>query len=111
MGKNNSMLLPNTLFRAGASVVLFTNVNYKCKYEIKQIVRTHIGADNSAHKCIYATVDADGKPGVNLEKSIISNAAKAMNNNATRVFTKALPLYLKIDYILQIISIRAAWYW
>ncbi|CAL6035838.1 3-ketoacyl-CoA_synthase [Hexamita inflata] len=109
LGQDNSMLLPNTLFRAGCSVVLFTNVNYKCKYEVKQIVRTHIGADTGAHKCIYSTIDKDGKPGVNLEKSIIANAGKALTNNATRVFAKALPLHLKIDYILQIIIKRVVW--
>ena len=99
MGNDASMLLSNTLFRSGCACILFTNVNYKCKYELKELVRTHIGADNGAHTCIYQSTDKDGIQGVRLEKTIISNAAKALVNNTTRLFTKILPLHIKIDYV------------
>ncbi|CAL5986088.1 3-ketoacyl-CoA_synthase [Hexamita inflata] len=99
-GNDLSMLLPHTLFRAGCSAVLFTNVNYKCKYELKHIVRTHIGADDCAHNCISQSVDAERTPGIRLEKSIIKNAQKAIMLNAPKVLGKVLSIDLKISYVL-----------
>ncbi|CAL6021295.1 3-ketoacyl-CoA_synthase [Hexamita inflata] len=109
VGNDASMLLPNTLFAAGCAAVLLTNVNYKCKYLLKEIVRTHIGADDNAHKCIYKCTDQDGVPGVRLEKSIINNASKAMLNNTTRLFSRILPVSIKIDYVWQIIKTYLKW--
>ncbi|CAL6021155.1 3-ketoacyl-CoA_synthase [Hexamita inflata] len=110
IGNDVSMLLPNTLFRTGCAAILFTNVNYKCKYVLKHLIRTHIGADDSAHKCIYQDNDSDGILGLRLEKSIISNASKAMLNNTTRLFAKVLPLHLKLSYVWRIISAYSKWY-
>ncbi|CAL5982095.1 3-ketoacyl-CoA_synthase [Hexamita inflata] len=108
-GNDASVLLSNTLFRVGCAAVLFTNVNYKCKYVLKEIVRTHIGADDNAHKCIYQSTDQQGISGVKLEKTIIGNASKAMLNNTTRLFSRILPVSIKIDYALQIIKAYLKW--
>ncbi|CAL6085084.1 3-ketoacyl-CoA_synthase [Hexamita inflata] len=109
-GNEPSMLLAHTLFRAGCAAILFTNVNYKCKYELKHIVRTHIGADDNAHKCINLTVDSDGTSGVRLEKTIIKNASKGLMNNVPRVLSKVMPLSLKLDYALRMFAQFSAWY-
>ncbi|CAL6095792.1 3-ketoacyl-CoA_synthase [Hexamita inflata] len=109
-GNDASMLLPNTLFRAGCAAILFTNVNYKCKYELKHIVRTHIGGDDNAHSCIVQTVDSDGITGVRLEKTIIKNASKGLMNNVPRVLSKVMPLSLKLDYALRMFAQFSAWY-
>ncbi|CAL6085088.1 3-ketoacyl-CoA_synthase [Hexamita inflata] len=109
-GRDASMILPNTLFRVGCGVVLFTNLKYKCKYEMKHLIRTHIGGDDNAHKCIYQSVDADGLPGVILEKTIIKNAQKSLMNNVPRVLSKVMPLSLKLDYALRMFAQFSAWY-
>ncbi|CAL5987095.1 3-ketoacyl-CoA_synthase [Hexamita inflata] len=109
-GNDASMLLPNTLFRAGCAAVLFTNIKYNCKYVIKSLIRTHTGADSNAHKCIEQTTDKDGIKGVKLEKTIIANASKALMINSTHLFRQILPLFLKIDYIWQIVLLYLKWF-
>lgn len=72
------MLLVNTLFRMGCAAILFTNTKDGAKYKVVDIVRTHIGADDEAHKCINQTTDAQGITGVSLSKTITANAGKAL---------------------------------
>jgi 3-ketoacyl-CoA synthase len=52
-GEDKSMLLANTLFRTGCAAVLFTNQKHNTKYEVIDLVRTHTGQGDEAHKCIY----------------------------------------------------------
>ena len=51
-GDDRSMLLPNALFRMGGSAVLFS-LQKKGKYELKTLVKTHIGAVDGAYRCVY----------------------------------------------------------
>ena len=52
-GKDKSMQLANLLFRMGCAAVLFTTDSKGAKYQIKDIVRTHIGSNDESHRCIY----------------------------------------------------------
>ena len=102
MGQNKSMLLPNILFRMGCAAILLTNEKKGSKYELTHIVRTHIGADDEAHRCIYQQTDAEGKIGVHLAKTVTSNAQKALTINMNTLFRQILPLSLKADYAIRL---------
>jgi 3-ketoacyl-CoA synthase len=93
------MLLTNTLFRAGCAAILFTNKKHGTKYEVVDIVRTHIGADDDAHNCVYQKTDAQGKMGISLAKSISANATKALTKNMNKLFRRILPLWIQLHYV------------
>ena len=64
-GNNRSMLLPNCLFRMGASAVVLSNKvtdARRAKYRLAcPIIRTMTGGKNeAAYKCIYQMEDDDG---------------------------------------------------
>jgi 3-ketoacyl-CoA synthase len=80
-GEDKSMLLTNTLFRVGCAAVLFTNQKLGAKYEVVDLVRTHIGANDDAYLCINQVTDTQGFVGVSLQKSITTNATKALTKN------------------------------
>ncbi len=47
-GSDRDKLIPNTLFRMGASAAILTNKGSelkRCKYRLAHIIRTHMGAD------------------------------------------------------------------
>ena len=49
------MLIPNTLFRVGASAMILTNKlseRRRAKYELEHTVRVHLGADTMAYECV-----------------------------------------------------------
>lgn len=52
-GKERSMLLPNILFRMGASAMFMSNQRKdksRAKYELLHVVRVHMGADDKSYK-------------------------------------------------------------
>ena len=52
-GSQRSFLIPNTLFRIGASAAVMTNKGserYRAKYQLMNVVRIHLGADSAAYK-------------------------------------------------------------
>ena len=47
------MLIPNTLFRMGGAAMILTNrltERHRAKYELKHVVRVHLGADDVAYE-------------------------------------------------------------
>lgn len=53
LGNDRSMLIPNTLFRMGGAAILLTNkpgARSRAKYELKHVVRVHLGADDVAYE-------------------------------------------------------------
>ena len=111
IGLNRSMILPNTIFRLGCSAVLFQNVPRKAKYLVKELIRTHTGADDGAYSCVYETTDEQGLQGVALAKSITSNAMKALTINMKKVFVSVLPVHLMLDYVLRLAKLYGKYYW
>lgn len=56
------MLIPNVLFRANGSAVLLSNKRAdtrRSKYFIRNIVRTHLAADDVAYNCVIQMEDAE----------------------------------------------------
>lgn len=56
------MLIPNVLFRANGSAVLLSNKQAdvrRAKYAIRNIVRTHLAADDVAYNCVIQMEDAE----------------------------------------------------
>ena len=55
LGAERSMLIPNTLFRMGGAAVILTNrlaERRRAKYELRHVVRVHLGADDTAYECV-----------------------------------------------------------
>ena len=53
LGDDRSMLIPNTLFRMGGAAMILTNrltERARAKYELKHVVRVHLGADDMAYE-------------------------------------------------------------
>ena len=53
LGDDRSMLIPNTLFRMGGAAMILTNrltERHRAKYELKHVVRVHLGADDVAYE-------------------------------------------------------------
>lgn len=56
------MLIPNVLFRANGSAVLLSNKSKdmrRSKYFIRNVVRTHLAADDVAYNCVIQMEDAE----------------------------------------------------
>ena len=92
----------------GCSAVLLTNKKQGSKYKVEEIVRTHVGAIDDAYNCIFQTVDEEGRIGVNLMRSITSNAVKALEKNMTKLFKRVLPIWILVHYVIKsaMISIK-----
>ncbi|KAL8138111.1 hypothetical protein V2J09_004112 [Rumex salicifolius] len=57
-GSDRAMLLPNFLFRMGcAAVVLSNKASHRssAKYALQHVVRTHLGSDDGAYRCVFQT--------------------------------------------------------
>lgn len=105
-GKVKSMLLANCLFRMGSAAVLLSNRNRDkkiAKYELKHLVRTHIGAKDVYYKCIGLEPDNEGITGVNLSKSLGKLAGEAFKVNVTRVAVLVLPYSEQIKYVVSVV--------
>ncbi|KAL6215878.1 hypothetical protein ACLB2K_015304 [Fragaria x ananassa] len=94
-GNKKSMLIPNCLFRVGASAVLLSNKavdRRRAKYRLVHVVRTHKGADDKAYRCVYQEQDDKGKTGVSLSKDLMAIAGGALKTNITTLGPIVLPI-------------------
>jgi 3-ketoacyl-CoA synthase len=53
------MLMPNCLFRVGGAAILLSNRRrdaWRAKYQLLHTVRTHLGGNDLAYRCIFQQV-------------------------------------------------------
>uniref|UniRef100_A0A383VN25 3-ketoacyl-CoA synthase n=1 Tax=Tetradesmus obliquus TaxID=3088 RepID=A0A383VN25_TETOB len=93
-GKDKSMLICNCLFRSNGAAILLSNKAAdvkRAKYNIRNIVRTNMAADDVAYNCVVQTEDAERKVGVRLNKDLVKVGARALRQNMTALGPKVLP--------------------
>jgi len=92
-GSDKSMLLQNTLFRAGGAAQLLSSRkrdSLSAKYKLLYTGRTQISEDASYH-CVFEQEDGDGHRGVALSKDIVKVAGHAMKHNFIALAPHVLP--------------------
>ena len=71
-GKVKSMLIANVLFRMGGAAILLSNRPHHAaaaKYELRHLVRTHVGADDKAYRQEHSYIEASGGSNYPIEFS------------------------------------------
>ncbi|KAJ3670807.1 hypothetical protein LUZ60_008233 [Juncus effusus] len=102
MGNRKSMLISNVLFRVGGAAMLLSNRRadrHRSKYRLSHVVRTHLGADDNAFRCVYQQEDDGGKRGVSLSKDIMAIAGSALKTNITTLGPLVLPLSEQVQFV------------
>ncbi|GIQ87794.1 very-long-chain 3-ketoacyl-CoA synthase, partial [Kipferlia bialata] len=108
-GPQRSMLIQNTLFRLGGACILFDTNTRDAKYTLEgTVIRTHLGADDDAYKCVYETTDFLGLRGVKLSKAITRVAGTAIEHNMGVLGRRVLPLTEKMLFVYHNI-IKRKW--
>ncbi|XP_060667673.1 3-ketoacyl-CoA synthase 7 [Ziziphus jujuba] len=105
-GKVKSMLLANCLFKMGGAAVLLSNRKRDrktAKYELKHLVRTHIGANDGFYNCVVQEQDDEGFTGVSLSRSIQQVAGEALKTNIRILAVLVLPYSEQIKYGLSVL--------
>ena len=101
-GNRKSMLIPNCLFRVGGAAMLLSNRpadRFRAKYRLVDVVRTHMGADEKAFRCVYQEQDEKGKTGVSLSRYLMVIAGAALKANITSLGPRVLPLSEKLLFV------------
>ncbi|KAI3973852.1 hypothetical protein MKX01_030428 [Papaver californicum] len=102
-GNVKSMILTNSLFRSGGCAILLSNnpsLKHKAMFELKCLVRTHLGSSDEAYGCCQQQEDELGRLGIHLGKSLPKAATRAFIKNLTELGPKILPLRELIRYVL-----------
>lgn len=105
-GNKKSMLIPNCLFRVGCSAVLLSNKSSdrrRAKYKLVHTVRTHMGADDKAFKCVFQEQDGAGKIGVSLSKDLMTIAGGALKTNITTLGPLVLPISEQLLFFASLV--------
>eukprot|EP00475_Leptophrys_vorax_P039126 TRINITY_DN7007_c0_g2_i6.p2 TRINITY_DN7007_c0_g2~~TRINITY_DN7007_c0_g2_i6.p2 ORF type:complete len:585 (-),score=17.51 TRINITY_DN7007_c0_g2_i6:531-2159(-) len=95
LGKRKSMMVPNCLFRIGGAAILLSNKpseRWRSKYQLSQLVRTHMGKDDKAYRCVYQEEDDQGVVGVSLSRDLMNTASNALKTNITTLGPNVLPV-------------------
>uniref|UniRef100_A0A5K0WGB3 3-ketoacyl-CoA synthase n=2 Tax=Nymphaea colorata TaxID=210225 RepID=A0A5K0WGB3_9MAGN len=106
-GNTRSMLLPNCLFRMGAAAVLLTNRRCeltRAKYRLLHVVRTHMGAEDTAYGCVFQQEDGEGKVGIKLSKYLMATAGDALRSNITTIGPLVLPVSQQLLFLIGLLS-------
>nr|QYJ54441.1 3-ketoacyl-CoA synthase-like protein [Consolida ajacis] len=95
VGNNRSMILANCLFRSRGCAILLTNnskLKHRAMFELKCLVRTHLGANDEAYGCCLQTEDEQGRMGFHLSKELPKSATRAFIENLKVIAPKILPM-------------------
>ncbi|XP_020110264.1 3-ketoacyl-CoA synthase 6-like [Ananas comosus] len=105
-GTQRSMLIPNCLFRMGGAAILLSNRprhRADAKYRLHHVVRTHIGADDKAYKCLYQVEDADGRLGISLSKEVMPISGQAMKRHLIELGQFVLPWWEQLLFVATLL--------
>ncbi|KAK9086392.1 hypothetical protein Syun_028786 [Stephania yunnanensis] len=101
-GKVKSMLLTNTLFRSGGTIILLSNRKQdrrRAKYVLQHLVRINMGFDDQSYTCVFQENDEEGHVGVSLSRRTMHIASNALRTNMVRLGPLVLPYSEKIRYL------------
>lgn len=107
LGKRRSMAVANCLFRVGGAAMLLTNKSserYRAKYELKHVIRTHMGKDDKSYKCVYQEEDDEGIVGVALSRELMNTAGDSLRTNITTLGPLVLPLSEKLVFAMVLVA-------
>lgn len=105
-GNELDMLLPNCFFRMGAAAVLLSNRlldRWRAKYRLKQVVRTHKGADDRSFKSIHIKEDSEGRQGLTLSKDVLEVGGHALKANITTLGPLVLPVSEQLHFFTALL--------
>ncbi|PIN16214.1 Very-long-chain 3-oxoacyl-CoA synthase [Handroanthus impetiginosus] len=105
-GNDLDMLLPNCFLRMGAAAVLLSNRRldqWRSKYQLKQLVRTHKGVDNRSFKSIQLKEDSQGIQGLSVSKDVIEVGGHALKANITTLGPLVLPVSEQFNFFKSLI--------
>ncbi|KAL0334726.1 UNVERIFIED_CONTAM: 3-ketoacyl-CoA synthase 4 [Sesamum radiatum] len=106
-GNKKSMLIPNCLFRLGGAALLLSSRSSdkrRSKYKMMHVVRTHLGSDDTAFRCVYQQQDEKGKTGVSLSKDLMTIAGNALKTNITTLGPLVLPISEQLLFSVTLIA-------
>ena len=103
------MLLSNSLFRLGAAAVLLSNRSCDrrfAKYKLLHVVRTHIGADDTAYHCLYQQEDPEGIFGISITKDVMALSGHAIRKNLTSLGPLVLSYWQQFLYFCSLVTTK-----
>ncbi|GAB2288856.1 separase/separin [Dionaea muscipula] len=109
-GKERAMLVTSCLFRMGCAAVLLSNKPKhasQAKYQLRHLVRTHLGAGDKAYRCVSQEEDPEGRVGISLSTELMAMAGEALKKNITTIGPLVLPAAEKIRFVLSLL--RRKW--
>ncbi|XP_051114200.1 3-ketoacyl-CoA synthase 15-like [Andrographis paniculata] len=105
-GGDSDMILPNCFLRLGAAAVLLSNRRrdrWRCKYQLKQLVRTHKHTDDRSYRSIYLREDSGGRRGLSVSKDMIELAGDALKANIKSLNSLVLPISERFHFFKSLI--------
>ncbi|BDA40379.1 3-ketoacyl-CoA synthase 1 [Coccomyxa sp. Obi] len=108
-GKQRSMLITNCIFRYGGVAYVLSNIpadRRRAKYQLRHVVRTHLGSDDEAYNAVIQKEDDDGVVGVKIGKELMKVAGKALKVNITQLGQKVLPLSKQLIFAGNFIACK-----
>merc|ERR1712227_966479 len=94
LGNDKSMLVQNTLFRAGGAALVLSSSHKdvaRAKYELVFSGRAQV-SDDAAYNAVFQHEDSEGHRGVALSKEIVKVAGGAMKAQFSQLGRHILPL-------------------
>ncbi|XP_011625788.1 3-ketoacyl-CoA synthase 10 [Amborella trichopoda] len=106
-GNDQTMLLSNCFFRMGCSALLLSGQRrdrWRAKYELRQVVRTHRGAEQRSFEAVYQREDNSGRRGLHVGREVTEVGGHALKVNITTLGPLVLPLSEQVLFFATLLS-------
>ncbi|KAK4754693.1 hypothetical protein SAY87_002797 [Trapa incisa] len=107
LGNERSMLISNSLFRAGGTAILLSNRSSdrrRSKYQLIHTIRTHTGSDDRSYKCVFQREDDSKRTSIALSKELMAVAGEALKANITTLGPLVLPISEQLLFLASFIA-------